>query len=197
VRPVYLLLPNNPARQKTTSNKQSTSTKRYKRSATRVRERAASRSRSRAATTGGAATTAATGGRGALLGMHGALLGLSSAVVAAVDDDGAVLKRRSRAEAREHLLLIDAQALGSPGNRTGAFTLLVLGVHGSLDLVARVLQDRNIPTSRCLREGGGCGCQHHGQHRCQQHYLLQINASSLTLLYVLWKFDTHFCTLYI
>jgi hypothetical protein len=98
-----------------------------------------------------------------------------SGAVSRVNVDHAVLERRSRAEAREHLLLIDAQALGSASNRTSALTGLVLGVHGSLDLVARVLQDRNVPAGRRLGESRGRSRQHHGQHRCQQHYLPQLN----------------------
>ena len=137
VCPVYLL-PNNPARQKATSHKQSTSAQRDQRSTTRVGERATSRSGSRA--------TAATAGRS------------RSGAAASVDIDRAFLSSRSRAEAREHLLLVDMEYLRSPGNRAGAFTLLVLRVHGSLDLVTRVLQDRNVPTDRRLGEGGGRGC---------------------------------------
>src|SRR5919107_1754506 len=149
-----VVLPNDPAGQKTTGHKQCTRAKRDQRSATRARERATGRRCSRSATTGGRAATAAAtaataalGGRGA-----GALLGLRGAVVIAAYVDGAVLERRSRAEARQHLLLIDAQALGSASNRTSALTLLVLGVHGSLDLITRVLQDRNVPAGRRLGE---------------------------------------------
>src|SRR5918998_3156611 len=167
------LLPNNPARQKATSHKQSTSAQRDQRSTTRVGERATSRSGSRSGS-----RAAATAGR--------SRSGLAAAATGAYVN-GAVLKRKGRAEAREHLLLVNPEGLRSPGNRAGAFTGLVLRVHGSLDLVTRVLQDRNIPTGRRLGEGWGCGCQHHGQHRCQQHYLPQINASSLTRFDVPWE----------
>src|SRR5918998_4430578 len=139
VCPVYLL-PNNPARQKATSHKQSTSAQRDQRSTTRVGERATSRSGSRATATATATAVAA------------------MASCSGADVDHAVLSSRSRAEAREHLLLVNTQALGSPSNRAGAFTGLVLRVHGSLDLVTRVLQDRNVPTDRRLGEGWGCGC---------------------------------------
>src|SRR5919107_645795 len=65
-----VVLPNDPAGQKTTGHKQCTRAKRDQRSATRARERATGRrcSRSATAATGGTAT----GGRGAgaLLGVH-------------------------------------------------------------------------------------------------------------------------------
>jgi hypothetical protein len=144
-------LPNDPARQQTTGHKQHTSAKRDQRRTTRGWERASSRSRS------SSATAAATGSRS----RSG-----TAAATAHVDVDRAVLKRSGLAEARQHLLLVDAKALGSPSSRTGALTGLVLRFHGSLDLVTRVLQDRNIPTSRRLAEGRGRGCKHHRQHRC-------------------------------
>ncbi|MCA1848566.1 MAG: hypothetical protein LC704_06200 [Actinobacteria bacterium] len=56
------------------------------------------------------------------------------------------------------MLLVDMEYLSSASNCAGALALLVLRVHGSLDLVTRVLQDRNVPTGRRLGEGGGCGC---------------------------------------
>jgi hypothetical protein len=100
-----------------------------------------------------------------------------SGAAAGTDVNGAVLKGNGLPEAREHLLLVNTQALGSASNRAGAFADLVLRVHGSLDLVTRVLQDRSVPTDRRLGEGRGCDRQHHGQHRCQQHYLPQIFTS--------------------
>lgn len=137
---MFGLLPNDPARQKTTTNKQCTSAQRDQRSTTRGRERSSCRRPSRA-------TTAATGfsRNGALLGMHGAVH---------VDADGAVLKRRSRAEARQDLLLVYPEALRSASNRTAAFTLLVLGVDGGLDLVTRVLQDRSVPPAAVCERAG-------------------------------------------
>jgi hypothetical protein len=69
---------------------------------------------------------------------------------ATANDDGAVLSSRSRAEARQNLLLVDSNSLGSASNRTDTFASLVLRVHSSLDLVTGVLQNRSIPTDRRL-----------------------------------------------
>jgi hypothetical protein len=155
-------LPNDPAGKKSTSHKQGSSAKRNQRSATRARECATRRSGSRAA----AATSASgSGSRSSVA---------TAATAAAANDDGAVLSSRSRAEARQDLLLIDTQALSSASNRAGAFTSLILRVHSSLDLVTGVLQNRSIPTDRRLGESRCSGSQHHGQHSCQQHYFLQL-----------------------
>jgi hypothetical protein len=108
---------------------------------------------------------------------------------AAANVYGAVLKGNGSAEARKHLLLVYPEGLRSPGNRTGAFASLVLGVNGGLDLVTRVLQDRGIPADRRLGQRRSRGCQHHGQHRCQQHYFPQTNSSSLMPLFSLSKIE--------
>jgi hypothetical protein len=64
--------------------------------------------------------------------------------------DGAVLSSRSRAEARQDLLLVNPNGLGSASNRADTLASLILRVHSSLDLVTGVLQNRSIPTDRRL-----------------------------------------------
>src|SRR5918993_995747 len=136
-------LSNDPAGQKPTGHQQSASAKSYQRSTTRVGERPTRSSRGGASATTAAtsrATTATT---------------LSGSGTVNGDVDRAVLQGRSGAEARQNLLLVNPEALGSASDRTGALTGLILRVHSSLDLVTGVLQNRNIPTGRRLGESGG------------------------------------------
>ena len=108
VRPVSYL-PNDPAGQQTTGHKQGSSAERNQRSATRARERATRCSGSRA--TAATAATAASGRRSG-----------------AVNVDHDVLRSRSRAEARQDLLLVDMEGLGSASNRADTFASLVLSI---------------------------------------------------------------------
>jgi hypothetical protein len=112
--------------------------------------------------------------------MDGALLGMVTISSSGVHVDGALLSSRGRAEARENRVLVDAQALGGSINSPGAFASLILRVHSGLDLVTGVLQNHSIPTDRRLGEGRGSGGENHGQQRCRQHYLSQLDSSLLT-----------------
>src|SRR5919199_454425 len=177
-------LPDDPAGNKPTANQQRTSAKRYERGAARARQRPTSSSRSGASATSTSCATAATTGGSSTATTTGSTAATATATATtggssrSVSVDLAVLGSRSRAEARENLLLVHPKALRSPSHSTGAVAVLVLHVHGGLDLVTGVLQDSRTPARRRLGEGWCGGGQHHGQQRCRQHYLPQVDSSS-------------------
>ena len=145
-------LPKDPAGKKPTGNQQSTSAKRYQRSTTRARQRATGRSRSRASASTATSRSGATAATATGSSRSRALGSLSGVHV-----DLAVLSGSSSAEARQDLLLIHTQALGSASDGTGVLTALILQVHSSLDLITGVLQHGSVPAYRRLGEGGGSG----------------------------------------
>src|SRR5918998_3253710 len=112
LRAVSGWLPNDPAGQQTTGHEQGGGAERDDRGTTRGRQLGRSGRGSRSSC------------RGSCRGSSRSGVGSSSRSGAATGAyvNGAVLKRNGLPEAREHLLLVNTQALGSPSNRAGAFT---------------------------------------------------------------------------
>ncbi len=166
-------LPDDPAGEQATTNQKNPSADRKQRSTTGVRERRSStagrsrRSCSRTArgSAGHAARAAHAAGRSA---------GSIHAAQAAVD-----------------LALADAELLGNlrgvihsrsstRGTARTTSSRTTLGAERALHLGAVHVLGTDV-TGGCLRESRSRSGQHHGQHRCQQHQLLQAVTSFLKL----------------
>src|SRR5215216_6733739 len=157
-------LPKELARQKTTSNQQHTSTKRYRagnRNATRGWER-----RSAGTSRSGSGRRSSRRSRRSRSLSHRNRSRRSS-----VDID--VTTGSYALEASEHLVLADTQLLGN-GAEVIRISILVLPDR-SLALVAVHVLDAT--SDRRLGEGRGSSRQHHSQHRRQQHYFPQLITS--------------------
>jgi hypothetical protein len=162
------LLPNDPARQQTTSHKQRTRAKRYQRSTTRGRQLTTSSCRSGASSSSGAATTATatttSSGRSSSATTSSSSASSTSSSSASSGVDVHVLTSSDAVETRKHLVLADTELL-----RNASEVLLVIGVvlasHSGLDLVTVDVLDAATDGSR-LGEGRGGGGQDHGHNRC-------------------------------